>query len=55
MRTLYPSSLLLQAEKGSFLGAEAAFKGKEVGYPGGPFDPFNLSRCAPPLLPAPSC
>jgi light-harvesting complex I chlorophyll a/b binding protein 5 len=32
-----------QAEPGSFLGMEAAFKGKEPGYPGGPFDPLGLS------------
>jgi light-harvesting complex I chlorophyll a/b binding protein 5 len=32
-----------QAEPGSFLGLESAFKGKEPGYPGGPFDPLGLS------------
>lgn len=32
-----------QAEAGSFLGLEASLAGKEVGYPGGPFDPLNLA------------
>jgi len=33
-----------QAEKGSFLGFETAFKGTGVsGYPGGPFDPLGLA------------
>jgi len=33
-----------QAEPGSFLGFEAAFKGTGVsGYPGGPFDPLGLA------------
>ena len=36
-----------QAESGSFLGLESALAGKEVGYPGGPFDPLNLSSYAP--------
>ena len=36
-----------QAEPGSFLGFESSLKGKEVGYPGGPFDPLGLCRvCA---------
>ena len=35
-----------QAEPGSFLGFESSLKGKEVGYPGGPFDPLGLSKCA---------
>lgn len=33
-----------QAEAGSFLGLEGSFKGKEVGYPGGLFDPLGFSR-----------
>lgn len=33
-----------QAEPGSFLGLEGSFKGKEVGYPGGLFDPLGFSR-----------
>ena len=33
-----------QAEPGTFLGMESSFKGVEVGYPGGPFDPIGLSR-----------
>jgi light-harvesting complex I chlorophyll a/b binding protein 5 len=32
-----------QAEVGSFLGFEGSFKGTDNGYPGGPFDPLNLS------------
>lgn len=32
-----------QAEPGTFLGLEGAFKGKEPGYPGGIFDPLDLS------------
>lgn len=36
-----------QAEPGSFLGFESSLKGKEVGYPGGPFDPLGLAKCAP--------
>jgi hypothetical protein len=33
-----------QAEAGSFLGFESAFKGtSQLGYPGGPFDPLNLA------------
>ncbi len=37
-----------QAEPGSFLGFEGAFKGTggENGYPGGIFDPLNFSKCA---------
>lgn len=33
-----------QAEPGSFLGLESGFAGKEVGYPGGLFDPMGFSR-----------
>lgn len=33
-----------QAETGSFLGFEGAFKGTDNGYPGGPFDPLGLTR-----------
>lgn len=33
-----------QAEPGSFLGLEGAFAGKEVGYPGGLFDPMGFSK-----------
>lgn len=32
-----------QAEAGTFLGFEGAFKGTANGYPGGPFDPLNLT------------
>lgn len=37
-----------QAESGSFLGLESSLAGKEVGYPGGPFDPLNLASCVSP-------
>ncbi|KAK9824229.1 hypothetical protein WJX72_008757 [[Myrmecia] bisecta] len=33
-----------QAEPGSFLGFEGAFKGVENGYPGGVFDPMGFSK-----------
>lgn len=33
-----------QAEKGSFVGLEGAFKGVANGYPGGFFDPLGLSK-----------
>eukprot|EP00878_Enallax_costatus_P041673 GHUV01048517.1.p1 GENE.GHUV01048517.1~~GHUV01048517.1.p1 ORF type:complete len:238 (-),score=75.84 GHUV01048517.1:403-1116(-) len=36
-----------QAEPGSFLGFEGAFKGAENGYPGGPFDPMGMTRESP--------
>jgi hypothetical protein len=37
-----------QAEPGTFLGFEGAFKGTgQVGYPGGPFDPLNLAGESP--------
>ncbi len=39
-----PSS---QAEPGSFLGFESAFKGVENGYPGGVFDPLGFSKWVP--------
>ncbi len=44
--------LLRQAEPGSFLGFESSLKGKEVGYPGGPFDPLGLAECASMRIPA---
>mmetsp|Transcript_33240 Transcript_33240/g.86190 ORF Transcript_33240/g.86190 Transcript_33240/m.86190 type:complete len:247 (-) Transcript_33240:118-858(-) len=33
-----------QAEAGSFLGLEGAFKGTAPGYPGGPFDPMGMAK-----------
>lgn len=33
-----------QGEPGSFLGFEASFTSKDTGYPGGLFDPLNLSK-----------
>lgn len=33
-----------QAEVGSFLGFEGAFKGTDNGYPGGPFDFMGLTK-----------
>lgn len=39
-----------QAEPGTFFGLESQFKGTEVGYPGGLFDPLGYSKTSPEKL-----